>query len=541
MKQLQIKKVRLLQKMAERQRKANSLPWKRNFDMPQVPPPSRSPSKTNIIWVRVRNSAGEMEIDGFLRTKKGLEGLLSGSESTASTKIEVRVPREQDGSKKNSLTNDNDTIFDTDKVKCSEDVNTRLEQSNQDNCSALEDIDSVFDQRPKQNSIQQESFWPYQEDTLSSHFHSEANLELVPTVKGLKISPNEIRHILPKKQKPEERAKTEVYDQSKYSRGEIKTPRWRNSEGKRRNTVGNSLNIVSDHSNVGSSREKIGRDRNQDKSFRQKIRSVSSNTRSSRKRIESGRKRIRSGRKRIGSGRKGVKKVDRKNVGDDCNVKNKKQKNEQNAQTGGKDIKESKTKLHKENLRESRESSSTKISKEKSVSKFIESKPNDNEMCVCAKTLLITKKLKGNAANKPQNKKKEVTKPRSATRLNDEKSTTRLPKKSCSACTVKTLSKDDSLRASAKEIRSKSDTAACSKVREAVAIHERDGVMSSLDRKSHPPVPIILPSQSQLQNFDKEAKIRLRKALAVQMRRHCYIGTWAFQTMQVKESEIEKE
>jgi hypothetical protein len=55
------------------------------------------------------------------------------------------------------------------------------------------------------------------------------------------------------------------------------------------------------------------------------------------------------------------------------------------------------------------------------------------------------------------------------------------------------------------------------------------------EKKTQLPVSITLPSEMQLQNFDKVAKIKLCKTLTVKMRKHYYGGTWAFPLAQGRE------
>jgi hypothetical protein len=55
------------------------------------------------------------------------------------------------------------------------------------------------------------------------------------------------------------------------------------------------------------------------------------------------------------------------------------------------------------------------------------------------------------------------------------------------------------------------------------------------EKKTQLPVSITLPSEMQLQNFDKVAKIKLCKTLTVKMRKHYYAGTWAFPLAQGRE------
>ncbi|CAB3994138.1 Hypothetical predicted protein [Paramuricea clavata] len=571
--QLQVKKVCLLKKMAERHRRTNSLPWKRNFDTPQGPPPSRSPSKTNIIWVRVRNSSGEMEIDGFLRTNKDFEGLLPEGikDNIVPTKLEVRLPGEQDMAHKDALVRKDKNTLKIDDLKLNTDTNTVLEKPYEENYSVLENVDTDFAQNLKQSMIEKESLRTNQEARQASSLHTEVLIDqLAPMVKGLKVSPNEIRRGSPVKQKSEELMQTEVYEISKYSRtgndraftdeksyvlkdkvktaipcpeseSDAKSGRT-DSRSDRKNIAGNSLNIESDRSNVKSGQQKIGSDRKKTKCSRQKIGRARSNTGSDRSNIGNDRK-------RIGSSRKSMEKIVRKNIGNDRenigndreNIgKDKKDINsERKTPSGGENANEGKTnRRHAKNSQGSGKSSSTKISKGKSVQKFVRTKPNVQGMCVVAKTFIITTKSKGKTGRKTQENEKGLSKPRSATRLNDKKSATKLPKKSCSACAVKTSLKDSSLRVATRDIRSKSDTAACSKVR--AALQERGSGVSSPEKKSQSAVPIMIPSQTQLQNFDKVAKIKLRQTLAVKMRKHCYTGTWAFPSGQIRESEIEE-
>lgn len=563
--QLQVKKVCLLKKMAERHRRTNTLPWKRNFDTPQGPPPSRSPSKTNIIWVRVRNSSGEMEIDGFLRTNKDFEGLLPEGikDNIVPTKLEVRLPREQDMAHKDALVRKDKNTSKIDDLKLNTDTNTVLEKPYEENYSVLENADNDFAQNLKQSMIEKECLRTNQESGQASSLHTDVLIDqLAPMVKGLKVLPNEIRRSSPMKQKSEEQEQTEVYENSKYSRtGNDRTFTDENSyvlkdkvktaipclesesdaKSDRKNIAGNSLNIESDRSNVKSGQQKIGSDRKKIKCSRQKIGSARSNTGSDRSNIGNGRK-------RIGSSRKSMEKIVRKNIGNDRKNVGNDRKNigkdkenigsERKTPSGGKNANEGKTNRHAKNSQGSGKSSSTKISKGKSVQKFVRTKPNVQGMCVVAKTFIITTKSKGKTGRKTQENEKGLSKPRSATRLNDKKSATKLPKKSCSACAVKTSLKDGSLRVATRDIRSKSDTAACSKVR--AALQERGSGISSREKKSQSAAPIMIPSETQLQNFDKVAKIKLRQTLAVKMRKHCYTGTWAFPPGQIRESEIEE-
>ena len=199
-KQLQIKKVCLLKKMAERHRVANSLPWKRNYDTPQVPPPSRSPSKTNIIWVRVRNSSGDMEIDGFLRTHKNYEDLLpEDKKSVVPTKIEVRMPREQEGSGEDSkITKNKNTL------------KNKKEELNE-NSIELEVFDNDLEQSKESREQKADS-------KQASSSHVEVLVEdLAPTVRGLKVSQKEIRCSTLAKQKSDETLKNETHEPDKHS------------------------------------------------------------------------------------------------------------------------------------------------------------------------------------------------------------------------------------------------------------------------------------------------------------------------------------
>lgn len=513
--QLQIKKVCLLKKMAERHRMGNSLPWKRNYDAPQVPPPSRSPSKTNIIWVRVRNSSGDMEIDGFLRTHKDFEDLLpEGKESVVPTKIDVKVPREQEGPRKDTRTTKNENTLKNEKDQLNE------------NSIELEVVDSNFEQSRESKEEQKSG------SIQASPSHTDVSVEdLVPTVKGLKVSQKEIRCDNHAKQKSDEASKNEVDERDQHSQtanvgkstedekkldvvNDRKTTDLRNESDlkrsrmhikSRRENINTSLNIMSDLSssisdwqNIRSVQKKNGND---PRSMRREIRQ--GNVKST----------------------KGITNV----IGNDKTSTEKNRKGigkEQNTPTEGKHAKESKTKRQGNNVRESGESSSTKTRKGKSVQKSAKTNRNVQGMCIFAKTF-ITSESKEKTEKKTHENKKSCDKGRSKTRLHETKSAIKLPRKSCSACTVKTSAKNgSSLQVSGKKMRSESDTATCNKVRIAL-------------RESQSPVAIVLPSQSQLQNFDKVAKNKLRKTLAVQMRKHCYTGTWAFPVAQTRDEELE--
>ena len=512
-KQLQIKKVCLLKKMAERHRVANSLPWKRNYDTPQVPPPSRSPSKTNIIWVRVRNSSGDMEIDGFLRTHKNYEDLLpEDKKSVVPTKIEVRMPREQEGSGEDSKITKNKNTLKNKKKELNE------------NSIELEVFDNDLEQSKESREQKADS-------KQASSSHVEVLVEdLAPTVRGLKVSQKEIRCSTLAKQKSDETLKNETHEPDKHSRtalvgklaedkkkldvvnDRITTDLWSESDLKsgqmhvksHRENISTSLNIMSDLSDSISGWRKT---RHGQKKSRSDLGSLRSKIiRQGYVKSSNG---IRSNRNVIGNEKspKGIGK-------------------ERNTPTEGKDVKESKAKRQGNSARESRESSSTKTRKGKSIQKSAKTNPNVQGMCVFAKTF-ITPKSKGKTEKKTHENKKSFDKGRSKTRLDEPTSATNLPRKSCSACTVKMSVKDgSSLQVSGKKMRSESDTATCNKVRIAL-------------RESQSPVPIVLPSQSQLQNFDKVAKNKLRKTLAVQMRKHCYTGTWAFPLAQTRAKELE--
>ena len=529
-KQLQVKKVCLLKKMtepvAERHRMTNSVPWKRNFDSPQVPPPSRSPSKTNIIWVRVRNSSGKMEIDGFLRTNKDFEELLpEDKDNIVPTKIEVRVPYEQDkpyedcsrstlGIKIDDLNLNTDSVFGKPYEK---------------NYSVLENLETDF----RESMVGQKSLLVDHDAKQASARHTEELVDqLAPTVKGLKVVPNEIRRSTHVKQKSEERPKTVVYEkcsrirndridnENSYvfqdkvkttapcpkSESDVKSSR-ADSGGDRRNIVGSSTDIVSGLPDVEDGPEKVRRDGKKIKRFRKKIGSVWKSDQSN-----------------TASGRKGSGKVDRKKIGND-RTKIEKNRNKRNTTSSGKNAKESKTKRHGRSSRELGKSSSMEISEGETVQKFVKTKPNVQEIRVLAKKFTMTTKSEGKTGKKKQENKEGLpAKPRSTTRLYNKKSDTNLPRKSCSACTVKTSAKDANIA----EIRSKSVTSTCSKMQNAVTLQDwRNGVFS-LEKKSQLPMPITLPSQTQLQNFDKVAKIKLRQTLAVKMRKQCYTGSWAF-------------
>ena len=516
-KQLHIKKVCLLKKMmAERHRKTSSLPWKRNYDTPQVPPPSRSPSKTNIIWVSVRNSSGNMEIDGFLRTNKDFQDLLpEREEDIVPNKIEVRLPQEQEGTDKDLTTNEHKNISKNEEDQSNEET---INQS-----VALEGVDSDFEQICTEKDKEQKAG-----NTQVSPSHTDVLVEdLAPTVKGLKVSPNEIRCSNLAEQKPDETPKNEVYaeyhqhsrtvnvgksteddnkehvisdiltidlrDETDLKRGRMYAKNQRKNISASSNTKSNLSNATNGRQKIGGVQKKVGNDQG---SMASGIRRKRSNSKSNRDRNRSDKANVEKNPKNIGK--------------------------ERNTETEEKDAK---TTSQGNDNRVSRENSSTKIRKSKSAQNSAKTNRNVQGIYVFAKTF-VTSKSKGKTESKEQESKKSCDKSQTKTSLKGTKSATKLPRQSCSVCTVKSSVKDGrSLQVAGRKMRSESDTATCSKVRMAL-------------RESQSPVPIVLPSHSQLQNFDKVAKNKLRKALAVQMRKHCYTGTWAFPKAQIPDGEL---
>lgn len=476
-----------------------------------MPPPSRSPSKTNIIWVRVRNSSGEMEIDGFLRNKKEFEELMAKSkDNIVPTKIEIRVPREKDST----------GCFDASSV-----WNTRI-----DGLKLEMNIGKVWEKQENKlesersiesNRMDEQIKQTTQAVTVSDEVPFK---QLAPTVKGLKTSSTKVPHNSNAQLNSEEREIVDEHDdctkKSSTSRRSKRSDSSSNGFKDKPNAASTHTerdggkssrssppNDVNDRSNVKCSQANR-------ENARENIGCVTPDTVGGRSNIGSGRSKLRrtwslilGGRKDTGSARKNV-----------CCSREKIRKKwkqsgvERNSPTGGMNVKESKTKRSRPKFAKSSPAKvADKVESEKTT---LEGKPGLGEMQIHAKAFVITPEAKERPGHKGT--------------LQDKKSSTKPPKKSCSACTVTTSPNDVSLRVVTNDIRSKSDTAACSKVREAIGRQERARGTGSPDRLSHSPAPISLPSKTQMQDFDKVARIKLRQTLAVKMRRHCYTGTWAF-------------
>jgi hypothetical protein len=591
--QLQIKKVCLLKKMAERHCTANPLSRKCSFDTPEVPPPSRSPSKTNVIWVRVRNSSGNMEIDGFLRARKDFEELLpEEKDDKIPSKIEVRVPYVKDN-EDNVITKENGTLKKTvEDLKLSTDTVSKQQYKEKNN--VLEKQDNSGGGTVEKKRLQMDRF----------NLQASPSEQLAPVVKGLKVLPNKTGRSIHTKQNWMGRTNAAVYHFSQVGNERISADNENSnaikekirtdtsdvnldiemkggSDLKGENDLKNDRrdsgnDIVSNQSNTDGSGDKVGRARKKSGSVRRTIGSV-------RRKIGSARKGTRSK-----SGRKSIEKIDRKENANDRkenandrkengndrkengndrkeNANDRKENGNDRKENGndrkengndrkengndrtniGKDRSEQNTTSDEKNAKERKvkqhgqssggttgKSYSKKIRKGNSLRTFVQSKPNVQGICIFAKTLKTgtTAEPKNNTGKKPtENKTSLPGKPRSTTRLSDRKSTTKLPRKSCSACTVKTSAENG------REIGSKSDTAAYSKVRVAITSQQARSNARTPEKKTQLPVSITLPSEMQLQNFDKVAKIKLCKTLTVKMRKHYYGGTWAFPLAQGRE------
>ena len=523
---LQIKQACLLKKMAERHFTSNSLPRKRSFDTPEVPPPSRSPSRMNVICVRVRESPGNMEIDGSAGTRKDFQELLPGDkDEKIPTKIEIRVPfvKDKAGNITAHLKSSTDTVL----RKPHEKKNSVLE--NQDNKFEGDMVEKKCLQTDRNAA---KNVLPSRTEVFTE--------QLAPMVKGLNVLPNKIRRGISTKQmlggrtavyenvfKTENERTSTKTNNSCASKEKIKTiacdikseidlKREMDLKGEsdlKSDRTDSGSDIVRNQSNVDSTQEKVGRDRKK--------------TRSARKKIGSARKSNRSRR-----GRKSTEKIAQENCGND-QINIKQDHSEPKIITDEKNVKEMNTKRNGQNSRETRRSYSKKIRKGRSAT-LLPTTPNVQGFCIFEKTLktCTINGSKGETEKKTEESKKFLPlKPRATTRLSNCKSTTKLPRRSCSACSVKTSAKS----VGSKEIESKSDTAASSKVQAALASQQEGKKVLSPKKKSQLPVSITLPSQMQQQNFDKVAKIKLYKTLAVKMRTHYYAGAWAFPLAQGRE------
>lgn len=527
MRQLQVKKVYLTEKVAKQNRVKGTLAWKKNFVTPQVPPPSRSLSKTNIICVSVRKKTGDM--NSVERTDENSHGMAPGNNKDKNT-----TKMEDKGLQTKTTASVQENLLRTDD-------NTTLENTCEEDIRLTQRLECSFRQSGQESNNEQKFGWIYDEaPDATSIQHQVLHKQLAPTVKGLKVIPKEIwrRNLL--KQRSDEKSKNEKqhYDdnehESKTQRNDSRAPcdtRRRSSDDhenlvlkdrvktatpcldsqispkKGRQDFGcDQQTIVSDRQNIACNRLNIGGEQS----------NLRRGWENDQQNIGSDRENIESGRKNIGTNRKIL--------------------------TETKTIKESKNKRNGRKSRESDKNSSTKINKSKSVQKFVYRKPNIQGLGVFAKTITSGSKYKGRMEKKisKQESKKTLLKPQSAMQIKGKKSSRiELPRKSCSACTVKLSSNDESLRVSTKYFRSKSDTTAGIKVREAGVLYKADSNGSIQSRKSQSPQPIILPSQSQLQNFDKVAKNKLCKSLAVKMRRHCYTGSWAFPCAKIRKNGME--
>lgn len=577
MRQLEVKKVCLLKKMAERRHMANSLPWKRSYDTPQGPPPSRSPSKTNIIWVRVRNSSGEMEIDGFLRTDKSVDELLPRNKNnSAASAIEVKVPPANDGAP-------NDTTAEN---KCYPMTEIRDSIQNTEEFPVGHGNEECLDIDIARN-LKQGTMQGKVGPQVSCMDNEVSKEQLVPMVKGLKVFLNQIRRGCSVRKNTDEKVENEVYE--KHTNPQTKPDGSENRVWKglvkgaipcseRENDAKtDSADFVSDWCGTVRSRKNIvgidrprnsyGRELSNVGNIRPRIAHSRRRTGSGRRSVENNNENIKWGRSNnarsnSGDGRGSVKKGNEnikkdlpnasnarstaengwKRVGSDRKYVRKRQHNigsKREAPTVRENTEENKSKRHESKSRETGKISPTKITSDKDVSRFVQFKPNVKGVGIFAMNFSANNTPKNKAVRKALVSMNEIkkcsSKARTATRSDEKiKYPTTPPRKSCSACSVKISTGNEGIRGTAKENRSKSDTVAVCKPHRDVGLGEEARGLGK-GRKSQSPVPITLPSQTQRQNFDKVANNKLRKTLAVKMRRHCYRKTWAYPSWKIED------
>lgn len=488
LRQLRVKKLCLMTQLDDRKQKTLSCRCKRTFNMPQVPPPSRSPSKTSIIEICTRDTDNETDTDGFQEDKNDLSSL--NSETFVPTTKEMRLQQDVNNTEK-----ENSALNDEVGIRTRKDfLFTKKRKATDKEANGLRYLNLILNEHKTHDKRESKS--TYQHESITN----ESPLDLVHTVRRLKVDTTKVLRC--PKQPLDEKINTSTHkSKDECSLQNCETMK---EIGKRNPDIKTCK--ISNHGTTNSSSStcivknykdlsKVHHQKN-GKDLRESGKNVGrshleQNTKLNRKSDESARQTTKDAERAVVEHcREKVAKIGK---GTEINGK--------------------------ENSAASIRTTTTHCNARMVVEQF--RLHNVNDTCFDAKnfTTMSTKKQLHETATK-QKKQRSM----SGIHVKIPQAKT-VPRKSCSASTVRRSATETSGYSA---IQSKSEAAASNSVRKALKTHTKNEVSDERERKLRSPANHLFPSQAQLENFDEIVQHKVRKTLSLQMRKHCLVKSCGF-------------